>query len=759
MQLLLAAGLMAGVAAMLRWRPSLGIVPVLALVALALGLWRRPKATVAGLVLLAFGLGMVRAATHQSAQPPSIDTFEQGIEVRLTGRIVRPPDLDKRRPLTLDIRSADPVYAGSDSSRAVGGRVDIYSFSPLYSEGQELDVTGILRLYDPPPSDPRRFPIGRIDRPIVEIRPGSGGGATGLLAEVRNRLDRAIKSALPEPHSALLSAILLGIRSDIPRPLMNDMNAAGLTHLIAISGYNVTLLMIVIWCLAGVLLGRKAVVVVMALLLAYAVLVGADPPVVRATIMAELVLFAWIVGRGSHLLTTLMLSAAAMTLVDPEILGQVSFQLSFVATLGLVTLAPRIAAAVGEIPWTRASRLIAAVLGPRISLALGFIPRLPAEVVAVAVAAQILVSPLLALHFGRLSLLSVPANVMATPVSPWVMLTGPLTAIWSLAGLPGRELVGWTAWMPLEYLIWLSRFWGSLPLSQVRIPPVPEWTVALSYAAIGGLIWFASRPAVRESLERFKPRKWIADLVAAGALLVLPSTSGIAAVVPDHTGLRLTVLLDGRAPTVYGRTESGANFVIAGSVHGSYRIDRLFPFHDSDVDVLMLRDTGPGSTDLTAAVAERRKISRIWAVPLDLPDQVRLEGPPPRIDIDGRTTVEALWSPGRSDDPALRVSADGLSILIPPFGPPPIDPPSAWRATVLLLPQRYHPGYTEPGFLKRTGVETVVAANGPRGRTVIVPARALSQGTAPMPLGVRSETSAPVAFTWDGTGYTIEFAE
>ncbi|MCY3801939.1 MAG: ComEC/Rec2 family competence protein [Chloroflexi bacterium] len=735
MQLFLAAGLMAGVAAMLRWGPSLGIVPVLAVVALALGLWRRPKATVAGLVLLAFGLGMVRAATHQSVQPPSIDSFEQGIEVHLTGRIVRPPDIEKRRPLTLDIRSADPVYAGSDSSRAVGGRVDVYSFSPLYSEGQELDVSGILRLYDPPPSDPRRFPIGRIDRPVVEIRPGSGGGATGLLAEVRNRVDQAIKLALPEPHSALLSAILLGIRSEIPRPLMNDMNAAGLTHLIAISGYNVTLLAIVIRRLAGVLLGRRAIFVVMALLPVYAILVGADPPVVRATIMAELVLFAWIVGRESHLLTTLMLSAAAMTLVDPEILGQASFQLSFVATLGLVTLAPRISAA------------------------LGFMPRLLAEVIAVAVAAQILVSPLLAVHFGRLSLLAVPANVMATPVSPLVMSSGALTSFWSLTGLPGRELVGLSAWMPLEYLIWLSRFWGSLPLSQVRIPPVPEWTVALSYVAIGGLIWFASRRSVRESLERFKPRKWIAGTVAVGALLVLPSTSAIAAVVPDNPGLRLTVLLYGRAPTIYGRTESGANFVIAGSAHSSYRIDRLFPFHDSDIDVLMLRDTGPSSTNLTAAVAERRKVFRVWAVPLDMPDKVRLEGPPPSIGIDPRTTVEVLWSPGRSADPALRINSNGLSILIPPLGAPPIDPPSAWRATVLLLPQRYHPGYTDPDFLKRTGIETVVAANGPRGRTVVVSARALSQGTAPMSLGVRSETTAPVAFTWDGTGYTIEFAE
>ena len=302
-------------------------------------------------------------------------------------------------------------------------------------------------------------------------------------------------------------------------------------------------------------------------------------------------------------------------------------------------------------------------------------PRLLAEVIAVAVAAQILVSPLLAIHFGRLSLLAVPANVMATPISPWVMSSGALTSIWSLAGLPGRELMGWAVWIPLEYLIWLSRFWGSLPLSQIRIPPVPEWAVAMSYAAIAGSIWFASRPASRESLTRFKPRKWTAGSVVAGALLILPSVAAVGDLAPEYSGLRLIVLLNGRAPTVYGRTESGANFVIAGSAHDAYLIDRLFPFHDSDIDVLMLRDTDPSSTDLTAAVAERRRISRIWAAPLDMPDQVRLEGRPPSIEIDEQTTVEAVWSPGRSADPALRISSNGFSILIPPFDAPPITLP------------------------------------------------------------------------------------
>ncbi len=164
---------MAGAAAMVRWGLVPGTILVLGLAAVVLALTRRPRATVAALRLLAFGVGMLRAATHESAQPPSVETFKEGFELRLTGRIVRLPDSDKRRPLTLDIQSAAPGLADSPSAdsgdpREVGGRVHVYSFSRSYFEGQILEVSGILRLYDPPPINPARFPIGRIDRPLVQ---------------------------------------------------------------------------------------------------------------------------------------------------------------------------------------------------------------------------------------------------------------------------------------------------------------------------------------------------------------------------------------------------------------------------------------------------------------------------------------------------------------------------------------------------------------------------------------------------------------
>ena len=155
-----------------------------------------------GLTLLALALGLLRASADSAAQPPNIATFGEGIELRVVGRIVRLPDSDNRRPLTLEIQSAVPRDSADLNGEAatlpkVGARLHVYSFSRAYSVGQTLQATGTLRLYDRAPTDPKRFPIGRLDRPLVEAKSGPDAGSQGLLGQLRRRLADAIAKALP----------------------------------------------------------------------------------------------------------------------------------------------------------------------------------------------------------------------------------------------------------------------------------------------------------------------------------------------------------------------------------------------------------------------------------------------------------------------------------------------------------------------------------------------------------------------------------
>jgi predicted membrane metal-binding protein len=426
-----------------------------------------PGFVLVGLALLALALGMLRAGAYQAVQPRA--AAADGVAISATATVIHAPGRLDRAPLLLQLESVDPGVdeAGSPlpAVATAGDRVHAFTYSPAYFEGAYLGLEGTLRLY---PDHASRRTIGRVEnawlRGLERERPTVGGGLTAL----RQRLDAAIHDALPEPHAGLLSAILLGVRSDIPTAVMQDLRGSGLIHLI-VSGYNVTLLAIVIRRAAGLLLGRRGVWVAIALLPLYAILVGGDPPVVRATVMAELVLLAWLLGRESDLLVSLAVTGAAMVLLAPRIADQLSA-----------------------------------------------LPRVLAELIAITVSAQLLVTPLLILHFGRVSLVAVPANVLVVGFSPWVMLTGIVVMVWSLLALPGLGAVTWSAWAPIEYLLRIAAGANDSALAGVQVPGTPSWSVAAVYLLAAGWLWWLGRPADPTTAPLTMPPQWRGDLVLLG---------------------------------------------------------------------------------------------------------------------------------------------------------------------------------------------------------------------------------------------------
>ena len=396
-------------------------VPVAAGVVTAGLLLRRPAVLVVGAGLLASGLG---ASAWAGLAPPPPATVE-GVGVLATDPV------SVRGAVKVDLR--------------IGGRrVEAWSRGPAAAalrprlSGELVRLRGRLRA--PPPSARRwlapRHVAARLDVEAVEgWRPGSPAAraANGL----RRTLERGATSLDVEDRSLLLG-VVLGDDREQPPELEEAFRGAGLTHLLAVSGQNVAFVL----ALAGPLLRRLGLrgrwVATLAVIGFFGLLTRWEPSVLRAGAMAALACTAGTLGRPAGRLRLLALAVSLVVLVDPLLVHSVGFQLSAGATAGIALLAR---------PLQR---------------------RLP-EVLAVTVAAQIGVAPVLIPVFGGVPLASLPANLLAVPVAAPLTLWG-LTGGF-LAGLAGPPFDAWLH-VPTRFLAgWLAgvaRWSDGLPLGEVR---------------------------------------------------------------------------------------------------------------------------------------------------------------------------------------------------------------------------------------------------------------------------------------------------
>src|SRR3972149_6215029 len=179
---------------------------------------------------------------------------------------------------------------------------------------------------------------------VTRMAAGQAGPLLRAVFALRQRGLRVVHALFPEPEASLLAGILLGVESGIHPELRQAFNDTGTTHIIAISGFNITLLAGLVVSLFGRWLGPRRGAVAAGIAIAiYALMVGADPAVIRAAIMGGLALTARLLGRQTHAMASLGAAALAMTALNPLILWDVGFQLSFAATLGLVLYADPIA--------------------------------------------------------------------------------------------------------------------------------------------------------------------------------------------------------------------------------------------------------------------------------------------------------------------------------------------------------------------------------------------------------------------------------
>lgn len=289
-----------------------------------------------------------------------------------------------------------------------------------------------------------------------------------------------INQLIPEPEASFAAGLLLGVRRSIPEEVQTAFNRTGTTHIIAISGYNITLIATIFQAMLFPWLGRKRSFwfVVIALTL-FVILTGASASVVRAGVMGVIVLLSRRLGRTSRMSTALVLAAVVMILVNPLVLrDDKGFQLSFLATIGLVYLSPQLER------WTR---WVTTRFGLRESL-------------TATLASTIATLPLIAVTFGRLSVVAVLANMLILPMIPVAMACSFAMVVGSMLWPALGSLLSWLAWATLHYVIVLTGWLSGFEWSSIDIPAVPWWVTIIGFSI---LVWIIVprlellRPAMR----------------------------------------------------------------------------------------------------------------------------------------------------------------------------------------------------------------------------------------------------------------------
>lgn len=354
---------------------------------------------------------------------------------------------------------------------------------PTYKIGDTLSVIGALQLPDnfSPDFDYVQYLKNKsirttISYPDISIEPSVK--LSGLqkfkiafykkIFVIKDSFQSSVTRSLPAPYSAYINGILLGTRQDIPANLTEAFNRTSTTHILAISGYNITIIAeALLFALVFVMRRRKAFWVSVAVIIVFTVITGASASVVRASIMGLLLLFASGYGRMYDPKNSILLAGGAMIFLDPLALRfDVGFQLSFLAVLGLMYIGPILKEKFKKIP---------ELLGLK-------------EIFLMSISAQIMVAPLLAYVFHTFSLVSIPANLLVLPVIPFVMFFGFLAGVGGLIFSSLGRAIGLIAWIISAYQLQVIQWLGSLSFSSVTVV-MSSFILVILYILIVFGIW------------------------------------------------------------------------------------------------------------------------------------------------------------------------------------------------------------------------------------------------------------------------------
>ncbi|MEP7379430.1 MAG: DNA internalization-related competence protein ComEC/Rec2 [Chloroflexota bacterium] len=485
----------------------------------------------------------------------------------------------------------------------------VYAWLPRYPPVFAGDIVRVSGPLQPAPTDSdfgaflARSGIGYTLRSRTVELAGSDGSPVAALEDFRRQIAALIATALPEPQAGLATAMAIGLRDLVSRDVAADFRASGLSHVVAISGWHITLIGAVVSGALGGLTRRRRSAIVLVVIAAYAILAGASPSVLRAAVMASVVLVARESGRRGGAQAALALTVLALLLLDPATITDAGFQLSATATAGLLAWASRMR------DW------LAAHLP-------GGTPAWLLETLGVSLAAQAATLPLTLLDFERVSLVAPLANLLIAPlVAPSMLLTVVALVTGGLitVGMPALLFAPLTfaCALGIGAMVEIAHFCAALPFATLDVP-APWNYVAATVTAAAVLLIARRRPQQPATQpEHSRPEQPTAlsrrKIGAAGSvslcvLLVLVGGSR-----PDGR-LHVTVLDVGQGDAILLQGPNGGRMLIDTGPDPDRLLtllDQRIPTWDRRLDLVVLTHPHEDHVAGLALLLTRYKIGEV----------------------------------------------------------------------------------------------------------------------------------------------------
>ena len=538
---------------------------------------------------------------------PAIDAFhvafynDRDYQILVTGTLTEPPDYrDTYTNLRLKVEAVD---SGSGDLPAHGFVLVRVPALATYEYGQRVRVRGDLKT--PPENEEfsyrdylaREGIHSTMSMSNVTILPDNGGNPFFVqVYKLKAKLLENTYRLYHDPEASLLAGILLGVDTGLTRELQDAFKNTGTAHIIAISGFNIAIIAGIFFSIFKNMFGEKlgAVFAILGIIF-YTLLVGADAAVVRAAFMGSISLLARQLGRRNDGMNMLALVALLMAIINPLVIWDVGFQLSFFATLGLVLYAE---------PFSNFTRSLISKISKQDT---SMFTRIINDYVVLTFAAQLTTIPIMAYHFKRISLISFIANPFILPAQPAVMIVGGLAVFTSLIIFPLGQLIAWFAWPFAAYTIRIVELFDRVPHASIYLGDSSIWIVATVYLALFSVTF--GWDSIKSWFHSLKDSLRAITLTATLALLFVCTIMMWRASAATGDGqLHVTFLEVGSADAVLIQTPEGRNILINGGASVSELSDELgrrLPFFSRKLDWLVIASTQEEQLAALPRVLER----------------------------------------------------------------------------------------------------------------------------------------------------------